>query len=317
MMRIISLLLSGSICAAQAQDDPKPVIKKGLKEVVYAQVAVVALGPRPVRRYKMPKGAELREMKKEIEALQKEHTAEAKNHGRKHKGGQQGPGANNQPVLLAPHRDEVPPASLYLKEKMKEGTAKNAPAYEYIPVGYNNSPSFKKIQAGVALKFLRKVDAARNEMEEYISLDLGVSPGSRSVVFLRPTGKGSKLWEGDPKVSVLNLDSPALAEKDLLVKNFSNKTVSCVIGEKRMVINPLESKSYKFNAAAGSLHRFQAVEMTGKKTLVNTGIRVHSSAVNLIVFYPAHPQTNAGKDVGVMRTAMPMPKKPPEPKEKS
>jgi len=280
----------------------------GEQEVTEAQLAIVALGPLPQRKYRMPKRDEAKEMERAMKDVMEEMEKQAKERGEKFDK-DLAPGSSAKPILLENHPDETPPNSVYIKRRENADAHGSSEGWRSIRVAYNNAAAFKKVPAGKALSFFRRDDMkARDNMEHYAKFQGGLQPGSRTMMFLQPTGTGRRPWKGEPKITLLNLDSETMAEKDLVVRNFSSAPVATMIGKKKVLLNPGEFRSYDFNAAEGKLHRFVAVE--GRKKIVYTNIKVDSGSVTVIAFYNANPKTNSGFKTGVFRTSLPMPPKP-------
>ncbi|BDS05983.1 hypothetical protein NT6N_10230 [Oceaniferula spumae] len=295
LLLILSLIGTlGSGLSAQEAKQPEAEKEEKLSNLS-AYISVVALGPVPQRKYKMPDEKDL------------EKIAGEDGDGRPDRKGQAKPdaGAGAIPILLPTVSGAIPPAALYYKSpKPKEGNP-----WARLRVGYNNATSITPVPAGITLK-LHQLDREENsEYKTYMTVPPMV-PATQVILFLTPDGTGSRPWMKTPKISTLNIRSEALRDKNIIVRNFSSKAVTVKIasGEPE-VLNGGQRKSFNVEQK-GSFTQIAAMIATSRQPLINTVVRLPAKTLTVLAFYDADPVTNGGKSVGVFRTTVS--KLPPE-----
>lgn len=285
-----------------AQDTPKKEVPDGAA----AHMSVVALGPIPQRRYKMPDDDDLEDIKSGEDGGAPvgssgggSDPATAGNQGKGARPARD-PGAGDIPILLPPMAGAVPPSTLYYKLPK---APPNGNPWGRIRVGFNNATSVTKVHAGVPLD-LHSIDRAKNSAyRSYLKLP-PLEPWSQVVVFLTPSRKGKTPWKSEPTFSVLNLRSQALLDKNVLVRNFSNEPVAFIIDDNQPVtLNSGQRKSFVI-AKKDGFHRVAAIQVQGKVPVLNTSLRFPTGTLTVMAFYNAEPQTNGGKTVGAFRTTL-------------
>ncbi len=268
---ILISLVGSLISSAQASGTDK-------KEILSAKLAVIAIGPRPPRRFGSTDGVKDEE------------------------GGE----ANSASSLLPPKPGEIPPRRLHfdIKEK-KEGDAKDddkksKKELKSINVTFNNPSHFIEVPPGRSLKLMRKDDS---ELSNYISIS-PLDPGSMTVVLLRPTGKGGKCWVPEPMQFKINLLGDQLANKRLAIINLSRKPVKTVFHKEKKLIPSGGFVSYE-SIEGLELHRIAAAYGPEDKIIYNTALRLNKSKRLLFyVLYDSNPNTNDGRTVGLFRTSV-------------
>ena len=240
-------------------DDQKP--GKGTWEETYSQVGIVALGPVPPRRYKIPGAKEQREIEEAIKEIEKtsgssESAGRQKEKSRQPPSPAEGLAGNARP--LDPDPDEIPPSSLHYRlpvPKGKPGDTRRP--WKALRVTFNNSGSLQKIPAGVPLPlFLEQPpDGSKRTGPEYLRIP-ALRPKAKLLVFLHPQGKGRKPWKGRAKASVLDIRSTALAGKAILLKNYSSRTVMTRIGRgnQPVALRPGQHKSFPLPGGGNVRH---------------------------------------------------------------
>lgn len=289
-------LTLGSELSAQ-ETKKKPPEKEEKLSNLAAYVSVVALGPVPQRKYKMPDEDDLEKI-----------AGEAGGDGRpERKGGKGDAGAGAIPILLPPVSGSTPPGALYYKSP--KPPAEGSP-WARLRVGFNNATSITPVPAGITLQ-LHKSDRDKNSgYQQYMTIP-ALLPASQVIVFLSPRGSGSRPWRKEPKISALNIRSQALRNKNVLVRNFSSKSVAVKLaGGEPSVLKAGQRKSFNVVVPKGKFTQVAAIIASSRKPLINTVIRVPKRSLTVMAFYDADPITNGGKNVGVFRTTVS--KLPPE-----
>ena len=262
-------------------DDPK---KETLRAGQAAHLSLIALGPVPQRRYKIS-GKEISGKSKSDES-----------------GGiaPQSLNLNSIPVLLPPLAGAVPPSTLYYKLP----TGSDGRSWGRMRVGFNASTSVTKVHAGVPLSLNVKEGGSTDGYQTYLNLP-SLKPGTQSIVFLLPSRKGKTPWKKMPSLHILDMDSQALLGKSILVKNFSNKSVLFSLDDNDSIrLKSGEQKTYELVHKKGRLHRMAATYLTKRVVIFKSSLRVPDGSLSILAFHDAHPKTNGGKKVGVVRVVM-------------
>lgn len=259
-----------SLQSAIAQDDAEKAKEKEIKPPT--QIALVAVGPKPPRRYKS--------------------------------------NGDGPPTMLLPSPGEVPPSRLYFKagpsKAKKSGTAKKSskPNWQVFNVAFNNPSAMKNITPEKALELYHK-DKKSGEYVKYVSIPPG-AVGSRRVFFLIPSTTGKQLWNKPPLVRTIDLDSKTLQGKQFILKNLSDFTVLHAFADSVTAVPPMKTISYT-RPKSGELYRLAARYGTHKKIIYNTAVRLDTKGnIQLFALYNASPKTNSGRSVGVFRMMIPV-----------
>lgn len=281
---VLSLAVMASLNVKPAQG------KERAKPERVAEVSIVALGPKPPRRYKQVKGSDA-------------------------------------PAMLLARAGEVPPSRLYYKVKQaKEKKTKGRKLrrieageekvkWRSFNISFNNPSGMKAVPSDQELVlYLKKRGAA--EYEKYVTIP-AAKAGTRQVVFLLPSTTGKWLWRDPPLVRSISLDSKVLRGKQFILKNFSRFPVMHAFDKSVTEVSPMEMISYK-RVKAGELYRLAACYGTQKKILYNTAVRMDGEGhIHLFALYDATPGTNSGRSVGVFRTMISVRKVDEQLREKS
>lgn len=311
---VIVLFFSASVCVLSsghlvAQIPSTAVQEKDPEASAY--LSLIALGSVPPRRYTwssrqvMEGGAGRHQKPGDANSVKPEAKRQRKEVSEVERSGQHA-------VLLAPQSGTVPPAALYFQARPTEGGEKNETTKllrSRLRVGFNNATGIQSVPAGRVIKLERRENGSMPVYSSYVSIP-AIKPRTQSLAFLLPQSKGTKPWQDAPAVSLLSPNSKALADKNILVRNFSEHTVAYKIGaQKFRQLKPGQRGSLKVPHSRG-YWSFRAVRGKQKTSLLQTSIRVPVDSLTVIAFYNANPETNAGEPVGVFRTAVR--KLPPE-----
>ena len=254
------------------------------EEVLPAKLAIIAIGPKPPRRFGSPEGDK----------------------------------PNSAAALLPPKPGEIPPRRLYFEIKEEKKTTepqkdeKKPPLkLKSINVTFNNPSHFIEVPPRKILKLQRR---GNSELSDYISI-APLKPGSMTVVLLRPTGKGDKRWVSEPKQYKIDLLDDELNNKRLAILNLSRRPVKSIFHKDKKMIPAGGFQAYECIEGL-ELHRMVAAYGREDKIIYNTALRLNkSNRLLFYVLYDANPNTNDGRTVGLFRTSMPEEAKKEEPKE--
>ncbi len=252
-------VLSGT--QLKAQDVTKAEPKKP-----EAKVSVVALGPKPTRKYRHVEGGEA-------------------------------------PVMLLAKPGETPPPRLYYKGK-PDGDQKTRWLTFNVP--FNNPSVLRPIPPDKPLVLFRKIGAGDDaKYQRYVTIPAG-AVNSRRIFFLTPSVTGPTPWDKPPKVRTISLDQKSLIGKQFVLKNLSRFTVLHAFGDNVVSVAPTKIISYKsvktgelYRLAAQYGTRKKIIYNTAVRLDGN-------GHVQLYVLYDTNPKTNSSRSVGVFRTMIPV-----------
>ncbi len=268
----ILLITISSTLLSQAQEAAEK------KEVLPAKLAIIAIGPKPPRRFGSPDGDK----------------------------------PNSAAALLPPKPGEVPPRRLHFE--IKEDDKKPLLKPKSINVTFNNPSHFIEVPPSRILKLQRRDSGGNSELSDYLSI-APLKPGSMTVVLLRPTGKGDKRWVSEPKQYKIDLLDDELNNKRLAILNLSRRPVKSIFHKDKKMIPAGGFQAYECIEGL-ELHRMAAAYGREDKIIYNTALRLNkSNRLLFYVLYDANPNTNDGRTVGLFRTSMPEEAKKEDPKE--
>jgi len=251
--------------------------KDSVEKVAVAHVSLVALGSVPARRY----GEDEDRERPESRSKKKQGTGTA---------------------LLPPLEGTVPPSILYYKVAQTDSKHKND-EWNPIRVGYNRAAPSVKVPAGQSLATYMRNRGQRSGYKPYLKIPR-LQPGAQMLCFLFNREGGKMSWQFEPKISMLNLNSQALCDKNLLIRNFSDESITYIMGDKKpAILASGQRKSFKLDKSI-AYHRVAAIEGQQLRFIMNTSVRVPDEAFTVFAFYNRNPQTNSGKSVGVCRATL-------------
>lgn len=228
-----------------------------------AEVAIIALGPKPVRKFGIIEGSV-------------------------------------EPVMLLAHAGETPPARLYYR--ITGACGKDATS-GVVQVAFNRASSFRKIPAGRELTLYRKMDSG-DEHESYITLP-AFPPATRRIIFLLPSQVATASWEESPVIKMLALENPEFAEKQFILVNFAKCVVQHAFEDRVEAVPPDRMIGYGRDDV-GEIYRLAARYGRERKIIYNTAVRLCGEGhIQLFVLHHANPESNAGRDIGVVRMILP------------
>ena len=267
---VLWLSVSGILNAASSAKD-------SVEKVAVAHVSLVALGSVPARRYG------------EDEDRERPESRSKKN---------QGTGT----ALLPPLEGTVPPSILYYKVAQIDSKHKND-EWNPIRVGYNRAAPSVEVPAGQSLATYMRNRGQRPGYKPYLKIPR-LQPGAQMLCFLFNREGGRMSWQFEPKISMLNLNSQELCDKNLLIRNFSDESITYIMGDKKpAILASGQRKSFKLDKSI-AYHRVAAIEGQQLRFIINASVRVPDKAFTVFAFYNRNPQTNSSKSVGVFRATL-------------
>lgn len=247
-----------------------------------AHISIVALSAKPSPIYRKSTDAEVAELEK--------IAAEIRKKGILYKDYKAVTG-----VFFPPREDSIPPTSLFFTTKDKKKEKSNR-----VIIGFNRILPPAPVPLGKPIKLTQE-----SESEPYLNF-LPIKKPAQLLVFLTPSGDGKTPWKEAPKTNVVQLDSDEMRKYDAYVKNFSSKVVAFILGQegvaKPIVLKPGQSRKLAVNPAV-RMQRFVAIDKR-KRTLIRKSIRPRKGVLNVYAFYNANPETNKGRSVGVVCSAV-------------
>jgi hypothetical protein len=249
------------------------------KEILPAKLAIIAIGPKPPRRFGSPDESR----------------------------------PNSAAALLPPRPGEIPPRRLHFEitqkkqqsgaKKLKEDAKKTPLKMKSINVTFNNPSHFIEVPPNKTLKLQRRDSRGSSELSDYISIT-PLLPGSMTLVLLRPSGKGDNRWVSEPRKYKIDLLDEKLKNKRLAILNLSRRPVKSIFHKDKKMIPAGGFHSYE-SIQGLELHRIAAAYGREDRIIYNTGLRLNKSNHLLFyVLYDANPNTNDGRTVGLFRTSM-------------
>ncbi len=248
----------------------------GKKEILPAKLAIIAIGPKPPRRF----------------------------------GSADEDKPNSASALLPPKPGEIPPRKLFFgTEKANKQSSAITDAgnqshanLKSINVTFNNPSHFIEVAPNKTLNLQRR-EAMDSEPTDYISIE-PLEPGSMTLVLLRPTGTGDNRWVPEPKLFKINLLSDELKTKKLAILNLSRRPVKSIFHKEQQTVPSGGFQSYE-SIEGLELHRIAAAYGQEDNIIFNTALRLdNSSRLLFYVLYDSNPNTNDGRTVGLFRTSM-------------
>ncbi|MBT8043866.1 MAG: hypothetical protein KJO79_02850 [Verrucomicrobiae bacterium] len=295
-------LLMGSFGSAQETAGGETEEKKYALSPTAAHMSIVALGPIPSRRYKMPDGSDLEDIESGASDTVKPDTKEDSGKARKGGAGIEGSGnsgAADIPLLLDPVEGTIPPPALFYETPK----AKNRNSWSRLRVGFNNATAVGPVPAGIPLALYSTNRKARTNYKKFLTLS-PLKPATQVILFLTPQGTAKRPWSKPPQVSVLNIRSMELADKNVLVRNFADYPVAFKLNDNDpVVLAPKQRKSFTLDKKH-SFNRVLAMDVSTRKPIIKTGVRLRNNTLNILAFYNANAKTNGGKKIGVFHTAV-------------
>ena len=257
-------------------------------------VSVIALGPKPQRRYKMPDEEETGKLERKMSESLPKATASAPKAPKSRTGT-----AGRQAVMLSVSKYAAPPTQLFYKKSGARQKAK-------LSVRFNNQGGFSKLPSHKPIEFY---NSSKKGAQLVFTLP-SIKPDTSSLFFLTPTGKGNKLWEPKPKVTYIPLTWSENLETRVILLNPSRQVVQIHLSNgKKLALKP-GSKQHVDLTPPNNGKRITLIAKGTKdrKIAIQDTIKVTQELTKVYAFYDANPKTNGGRSVGVYRAAYDAPK---------
>ena len=137
-----------------------------------------------------------------------------------------------------------------------------------------------------------------------------LTPSSRNILFITPPPNLPTQWEGKPILTSLNLDSPKLKGKTILVKNFTETSFKLKLDRDSRVLTAGGVLALYSTVQSNSYKNLIAAELSDDAKLVaRATLKISPKCLNLIVLYKSNPKTNRGEKIGYFSTIIPIPDK--------
>lgn len=274
---VISVLLT---LEGFAEQDPAAP-KTERKELIPPKVGLIALGPKPGRRYRMPNEKD----KKEMQEVLGDSSA---------KGGKDSPGS--QAVMLEIPEFAAPPGQVYFRIRGKEDKK-----WSQLTIGFNNQVGMRKVPMLKELSLFRQIED--NQGRGVLFKLPALKPNSQTLLFLTPRGKGDRRWRSSPKVTAVPLTWSADDNTRVLLINASNQPVLMRIGDNKpfkLAINSRKTVSLDRPLKQKRV-RLIAKGANDSRIAIQDSIRPVKGLTKVYAFYQASPKTNGGRTLGVYR----------------
>lgn len=268
-MKVISIFVLGFILANLALSAQSKSTKAGA-EAPKAHVTVIALGAIAKRRYEIPEKIKINKDGEEV--IEK-----------------------GSAILIGPKEGESPPSTLYYRLKKEDDE------YQKIRIGFNNPASINELKPNKEYRLYRRNEKSGEGYEDYLTIP-AMLENSQTLLFLTQKSKRTNRWLNKPTIHTLKLNSEALKDARLYMRNLSSERVYLKVGDaEQTVLKPDEGYVFKGEEAEGMIKVLAGKGRSGKVLLIRTGIRIPAGNLTSFVFYNADPATNSGKSVGVCR----------------
>ena len=268
-----SNVLAGSLLAETALP-PKIEIA-----IPPAKVSIIALGPKPIRRYKRPT----------------QHTKDPRFQS------QNTSSRSRQTILLGAPKYSTPPTQLFFKIHGNTN-------WQLMDVRFNNQGVLKKIPALKTIDFHSTIPMVEGQ-NPTIRLP-AMEPSSNTLFFLTPAGELKSLWKNNPRVTAVPLTWSATGGTRILLINTSKQVVTISISQGKIFpLNPGQQKRVDLNSHAVEMNiKLIAKGANDTKISLQESILVRPSITKVYAFYSAAPMTNGGRTLACFRAIYQSPK---------
>ena len=202
----------------------------------------------------------------------------------------------NEPRMLLPTSEEVPPSRLYYKGKGFTDLKSN---WKSLSVSFNSSANLIEVAPESELLLYRKKTES-GEYEQYVNIE-AAPIGSQRICFLLPQGD----WSKSPNCKIWDLGEASIKGKQFVFINLSQKKVLQAFDGVVTEIGSMKNVAYK-RGKSDKLFRLAARDRTSNELIFNTAVKgCTRNRANWFVFYDANPLTEAGRTIGVFRMIIP------------
>lgn len=255
-----SCIIADTLIAKEAS---VPLVDKNLSP---PKVSIIALGPKPTRRYKVN--------------TQHSDSLTASR--------------GEQAILLEAPKYSTPPAQLFYNQ---DGNIK----WGQFDIGFNNQGVFRKIST---LKTLRLFSIVPIEKDTKPALKLPpLEPNSNTLFFLTPTGGRRSLWKNNPKLTAVPLTWSSTDGTRILLINTSKQVVNIRVGDgKKLSLKPSSQTRIELKVLAKrNKITLIAKGVNDSKIAIQESIKNLDGITRVYAFYNAAPKTNGGRTLGTFR----------------
>ncbi|MFT5883497.1 MAG: hypothetical protein ACI9FG_002012, partial [Crocinitomicaceae bacterium] len=239
--------------------------------------SIIALGPKPARRYEMPSEYKNHQSSKSLNAS-----------------------SGGQAILLGAPKHSTPPAQLFYKLDENSKWAR-------FNIRFNNQGILKKIPPLKTLNFFSSIP-----IDEGTKPALKISPlepSSSTLIFLTPTGNQKSLWKNNPKFTIVPLTWSSTGGTRILLINTSRQVVNILFSDGRKL--SLKSGS-QTRIDLKDIPKKNKITIVAKgvrdsKIALQESIRNLPRITKVYAFYNAAPMTNGGRTLGSFRAVYEIP----------
>ena len=202
----------------------------------------------------------------------------------------------NEPRMLLPTSEEVPPSRLYYKGKGFTDLKSN---WKSLSVSFNSSANLIEVAPESELLLYRKKTES-GEYEQYVNIE-AAPIGSQRICFLLPQGD----WSKSPNCKIWDLGEASIKGKQFVFINLSQKKVLQAFDGVVTEIGSMKNVAYR-RREPDKFFRLAARDRASNKLIFNTAVKGGTrNRANWFVFYDANPLTEAGRTIGVFRMIIP------------
>ncbi|NWK56569.1 hypothetical protein HW115_13185 [Verrucomicrobiaceae bacterium N1E253] len=285
---ILAALFCCGVALAQEAAPEVPSEKKPKEGLEQPKLGLIALGPKPIRRYRMPNEKDKEKIRAKMAEMEKSVDPTA--------GGPKGGGPGGQAIMLDVPEFAAPPSQAYYRKTI-EGEKK----WTSLAIGFNNQVGLSKVPAMKEFSLYRKLDG-QSGGDALVRMP-ALKPNTQTLVFLTPQGKGSNRWRSSPKLTAVPLNWSEQGDTRLLLVNTSDQSVRMQVGKQKPFTMAAHTKK-SLNLPKGKRGQrvvFFAKGAKDKKIAIQDSIRPVPGLIKVYAFYSAQPKTNGGRTLGVYR----------------
>ncbi|MEO1858066.1 MAG: hypothetical protein ABGY95_11990 [Rubritalea sp.] len=258
-------LLVGSLIAQESQIQPIE------SELAPPKVSIIALGPKPARRYSVPQYK----------------SSDPKTIGA-------------QTILLEPPKTSTPPCQLFYK---RAGNRK----WSRFNIRFNSQGALTTIPALKPLSFYSNLSINENT-KPYLKLP-PLKFNTKTLIFLTPNEDKTPLWKDSPMLTAIPLTRSVTGGSRVLLYNASNQVVNLLFSDvTKIPLKPGSHKNIDLNELAlTNKFTLKAKGLNDSKVALQESMKNLPNRTKVYAFYDADRRTNGGRTLGVFRATYEVP----------
>ncbi len=261
---ITTCLMANTLIAQEASVPPIN------KDLFPPKVSIIALGPKPMRRYKMP------------------------NKQNDFHSGSRVASLGGQAILLEAPKYSTPPAQLFCKQDGKTKWAR-------FDIGFNNQGALRNVPPLKTLRFFSSIPIDKGSKSTLKLPPLEFN--TNTLFFLTPTGGQRSLWKNNPKLTTVPLTWSSKGDTRMLLINTSRQVVNIRISNgKKISLKPDSQKRIDLTRSSNKNRvTLIAKGVNDSKISLQESIKILPKITKVYAFYNAAPMTNGGRTLGTFR----------------